>query len=180
MPLSTPLESLARLWGKVLNSSVGYKKSKGALTALPEASILGVRFHKVSTEETLQQIDAFIHDGGQYQICIPNVDCVMLAQKDREFFRILNQAHLSVPDGMGVVYASRFLGNALKENVKGRILAIHICRLASERGYSLFLMGGGPGIPAKAAEVLVLERIITPTFDQPLSPGAPSKPISRS
>jgi N-acetylglucosaminyldiphosphoundecaprenol N-acetyl-beta-D-mannosaminyltransferase len=154
MPSSILSESLSTVRGEVLHSGTGSKSSRVALSPLPEASILGVRFHIVSTKETLQQIDAFVHNGGQYQICIPNVDCVMLAQKDREFLRILNQAHLSVPDGMGVVYASRFLGNALKENVKGRILAIHICRLASERGYSVFLMGGGPGIPAKAAEVL--------------------------
>jgi N-acetylglucosaminyldiphosphoundecaprenol N-acetyl-beta-D-mannosaminyltransferase len=125
-----------------------------SLSVLPEVNILGVRFHDISTEETLRQINTFMGNGGQYQICIPNVDCVMLAQKDRDFFRILNHAHLSVPDGMGVVYASRFLGTPLKENVKGRILVIHVCRLASERGYSVFLMGGEPGIPARVAEVL--------------------------
>jgi N-acetylglucosaminyldiphosphoundecaprenol N-acetyl-beta-D-mannosaminyltransferase len=78
----------------------------------------------------------------------------MQAQKDQEFFRILNRAQLSVPDGMWVVYASRFLGTPLKENVKGRILVIHLCRQASELGHSVFLLGGEPGVAAQAAEVL--------------------------
>jgi len=113
-----------------------------------------VRLHNISTEETLALIDRFVSEKGPHQVCTTNVDFVVQAQKDREFLEVLNRADLSVPDGMGVIYASRFLGTPLKENVKGRILVIHLCKQASERGQSVFLMGGEPGVAAKAAEVL--------------------------
>lgn len=117
-------------------------------------NIVGIPLHNVDTAETLECIKNFIEEGGPHQVCTPNVDFIMQAQKDPEFFRILNQSQLSVPDGMWVVYASRFLGTPLKENVKGRILVIHLCRQASEMGHSVFLLGGEPGVAAKAAEVL--------------------------
>jgi N-acetylglucosaminyldiphosphoundecaprenol N-acetyl-beta-D-mannosaminyltransferase len=122
---------------------------------LPRISILGIPLHNVTTAETLEIIDQFIREGGWHQVCTPNVDFIMQAQKDPEFYRILNQADLSVPDGMGVIYASRFLGMPLKENVKGRILVVRLCRQASQRGQSVFLMGGEPGVAERAAEVLV-------------------------
>ena len=121
---------------------------------LPEVTILGVRLHNVTTSETLERIDTFITEGGPHQIVTPNVDFIVQSQQDREFFRIINHAHLSVPDGMGVVYASKFLGTPLKENVKGRVLVVHLCRQARERGHSIFLMGGEPGVAAEAAEIL--------------------------
>ena len=123
-------------------------------TAIPEVTILGVRLHNVDTAETLTIIDTFIKEGGPHQVCIPNVDCIIQAQKDQDFFRILNQAPLVIPDGMGVVYASRFLGTPLKENVKGRLLVIHLCQQASLLGQSVFLFGGAEGVTAQAAEVL--------------------------
>jgi len=125
------------------------------LSTLPEVRILGVRLDNVTTREALTRLDELIADGGQHQVCIPNVDCIVQAQQDREFFDIINRSALVIPDGMGVIYASRVLGTPLKENVKGRILTVHLCRQASERGRSVFLMGGEPGVPEKAAEMLV-------------------------
>ena len=123
-------------------------------TAIPEVTILGVRLHNVDTAETLAIIDAFIKEGGPHQVCTPNVDFIVQAQKDSEFLRILNQASLSIPDGMGVVYASRFLGTPLKENVKGRVLVIHLCRQAAQLEHSVFFLGGAPGVADQAAQTL--------------------------
>jgi N-acetylglucosaminyldiphosphoundecaprenol N-acetyl-beta-D-mannosaminyltransferase len=154
MLLSTPSQNSAAPSGEKVGSAIGSEAEQTNMSVLPEVKILGVRLHDVTTKETLQRVDGFVNEGGAHQVCTTNVDFIIQAQTDREFFRILNQAHLSVPDGMGVIYASRFLGTPLKENVKGRILVIHICRMASERGYSVFLLGGEPGVAATAAELL--------------------------
>ncbi len=116
--------------------------------------MLGVPLHNVDTAETLEIIRGFVEEGGQHKVCIPNVDVIMQAQRNPDLFQILNQAQLSVPDGMWVVYASRFLGTPLKENVKGRILTVHLCQQASELGHSVFLLGGEPGVADRAAEIL--------------------------
>jgi N-acetylglucosaminyldiphosphoundecaprenol N-acetyl-beta-D-mannosaminyltransferase len=126
-----------------------YKES-----SIPEITILGIRLHNVDTADTLEIIDGFIKESGPHQICTPNVDFIVQAQNDSEFFRILNQASLSVPDGMGVVYASRFLGTPIKENVKGRILVVHLCRQAAQLGHSVFFLGGAPGVADQAAQIL--------------------------
>lgn len=44
---------------------------------------------------------------------------IMLAQKDEKFKKILNSSDLNVPDGIGVVWASKYFGEKLYERVTG-------------------------------------------------------------
>jgi N-acetylglucosaminyldiphosphoundecaprenol N-acetyl-beta-D-mannosaminyltransferase len=97
---------------------------------------------------------AFIRDGGTHLVFTPNFDFIVQCQTDTPFRDVINTCDLSVADGMGVMYASRLLGEALPENVSGRLLCVEFCRLASRRGYRVCLVGGGPGIAEKAAEAL--------------------------
>jgi N-acetylglucosaminyldiphosphoundecaprenol N-acetyl-beta-D-mannosaminyltransferase len=87
-------------------------------------------------------------------ICTPNADHVIKARRDREFRRIINSADLAIPDGMGIVYASAALGRPLQGNVGGRLLLPHVCQLAADRGWSVFLLGGQPGSAELAAKSL--------------------------
>jgi N-acetylglucosaminyldiphosphoundecaprenol N-acetyl-beta-D-mannosaminyltransferase len=82
-------------------------------------SILGVPVHDVTTEETLAFIDQFVREKTPHQICTVNPEFIMTAQQDAEFKRILNQAALNLPDGIGVVWAARRLGHPLRERVAG-------------------------------------------------------------
>lgn len=81
--------------------------------------ILGVRLDNVNMEQALQKIQGFLADGRQHYIVTPNPDFIVLAQKDKEFREILNQSDLSVPDGFGLILASWYLGERLKERVAG-------------------------------------------------------------
>jgi N-acetylglucosaminyldiphosphoundecaprenol N-acetyl-beta-D-mannosaminyltransferase len=99
-------------------------------------------------------MDAFVRDGAPHIICTPNFDHVVQCQADLVFRNIIENCALSVADGMGVIYASWLLGEPLPENVSGRVLCVEFCRLASQRGYRVCLLGGGPGIAEKAADTL--------------------------
>ena len=56
---------------------------------------------------------------------------------------------------MGIVWAARILGEPLPDRVTGTGLLPEICRLAAERGQSVFFLGGEPGVAELAASELV-------------------------
>ena len=123
--------------------------------AFPKSVVLlGVRVDDVTSEEALSLIEGFIREGTPHQVVTVNPEFVMAARQDKEFRRILNAAHLALPDGIGLVWASRLLGRPLRERVAGSDLVPMIATLAAERGYRLFLLGAAEGVAAEAARRL--------------------------
>lgn len=138
-------------------SSVGHAQvhTHGTATGRqPEVYIGGVRFDIVSRFQALERMTGFITEGGSHLVCAVNLDSVVQCQLDSAFRETVNRSSLSLADGMGIVYASRLIGCALPENVGGRLLFIDFCRVSAERGYRIFLLGGEPGIPERAAKAL--------------------------
>jgi N-acetylglucosaminyldiphosphoundecaprenol N-acetyl-beta-D-mannosaminyltransferase len=117
-------------------------------------SILGVPVHDVTTEETLALIEQFVRDGTPHQICTVNPEFIMMAQSDAEFKRILQQATLNLPDGIGVVWAAKRLGCPLRERVAGSDLVDLIADRAQMTGWRIFLLGAAEGVAERAALIL--------------------------
>lgn len=117
--------------------------------------ILGVDISQVAMEEVLEEVRKWLEKGVKKRFVItPNPEILMLAQKDPELKKILNQADLAVADGVGVVWAAKFLGKPLKERVTGVDLMESLCKMAQKNGYTIGLIGGGPGVAVKTAECL--------------------------
>ncbi len=150
--------------------------------------ILGVKIDNVDYRETVEKINEFVKSGRQHQITTVNAEFLMLAQKDKEFFDILNKADLLTADGIGVLWAAKYLSlplgvknkflrwlkaiwqagysllsiifyprycrTVLTTRVAGADLIWKIAKLASEYGYSLFLLGAAEGVAKKAATIL--------------------------
>jgi len=116
--------------------------------------IAGIPFDNLTLEEAIIHIKEVINAGGFSQIVTPNIDHLALAQKDDEFFKILNSAELSVADGMGVVYLSRILRTPIKENVGGRLLFMEICRYSVNVNWKLFFLGSKGSIAGDSAKIL--------------------------
>jgi N-acetylglucosaminyldiphosphoundecaprenol N-acetyl-beta-D-mannosaminyltransferase len=77
-----------------------------------------------------------------------------LAQKDEEYKMGLNQADLAIPDGTGLILASWFLGNKLKQRITGVDFVWQLCGLAEKLDKSIYFLGGQNGAGQAAAEVL--------------------------
>jgi N-acetylglucosaminyldiphosphoundecaprenol N-acetyl-beta-D-mannosaminyltransferase len=89
--------------------------------------------------ETVAHIGRFLQSPTLDQIATVNPEFVMAAQKDPEFLAVLQQASLCIPDGVGLLWAARILGQHLPERVPGSELVYHLAQLAAEKGTSLFL-----------------------------------------
>jgi N-acetylglucosaminyldiphosphoundecaprenol N-acetyl-beta-D-mannosaminyltransferase len=117
-------------------------------------SILGVPIHDVTTEETLALIDQFVRAGMPHQICTVNPEFIMQAQKDLEFKQILERSALNLPDGIGVVWAAKRLGQPVRERVAGSDLVGRISDRAQQTGWRIFLLGAAEGVAEQAAIIL--------------------------
>ena len=119
----------------------------------PFLTILGTPVHRVRMSDTLTLARQFMNEPHLHQIVTSNPEFVMTAQHDADFRRVLWQADLCIPDGIGLVYASRWLGRPLPERVPGSELVYLLAGLAAEEGWRLFLLGAGPGVAEEAAAV---------------------------
>ncbi|MFQ5886592.1 MAG: WecB/TagA/CpsF family glycosyltransferase, partial [Anaerolineae bacterium] len=79
--------------------------------------ILGVPVDNVTQEEALARVEAFIENGRPHQVVTVNPEFVVAAQSDAKFFQVLKEADLSLPDGVGLLWAARFLGKPLGERL---------------------------------------------------------------
>ncbi len=119
-------------------------------------SILGVPIDAVTRDEAGIITENLIEKSNKSckMIFAPNVEFIMYAQKDKEFFDILKQSSLSTPDSIGVIIGAKLQKKSFPERIPGQSYFRKIIELSNEKGYSIYLLGGKPGIPEKAKENL--------------------------
>ena len=117
-------------------------------------TILDVPVHRVTMGETLRRVQQFMTEPRLHQIVTVNPEFVMTAQRDATFRRILQEADLCPPDGVGLIYAARWYGRPLPERVPGSELVYQLAALARRHAWRLFLLGAAPGVAEEAAAVL--------------------------
>ena len=125
------------------------------------AYILGVRVDRVSQLQVVDIIDQLIAlrlaSGNSLpcqQIVTVNTEFVMAAQKNSEFRQTINSAALAVADGIGVVWATRFVGFPTPERITGTDTLVAVAKRSAEKGYRLYLLGASPGIAEQAGACL--------------------------
>ena len=143
----------APLLADALPSRAKLETAEHFSAAAPHAwpiAILGVPFDHVTIAQAIERIEAMIATRRPHYVVTANVDFLVQAHRDVELRRILLEADLVLCDGTPLVWASRWLGNALPERVAGSDLAPGLIRAAAEKGHRLFFLGAGPGIAAEA------------------------------
>jgi N-acetylglucosaminyldiphosphoundecaprenol N-acetyl-beta-D-mannosaminyltransferase len=71
---------------------------------------------------------------------------VMLAQKDAEFNRVLNEADMNIPDGIGIIYASKIKKRPIKERVAGYDTVQAVFERIRTTDKTVYFFGGAPGV----------------------------------
>jgi N-acetylglucosaminyldiphosphoundecaprenol N-acetyl-beta-D-mannosaminyltransferase len=84
----------------------------------------------------------------------PNTDHVVRLTRDPEMRAIYLAADVVVADGMPLIWASSLLGEPLPERVAGIDLLHALAAALADRGASVFVLGGKPGIASDAARAL--------------------------
>lgn len=120
--------------------------------------ILGVAFDNVTMAEAVDRAMALLEREGPHLVVTPNAEIVQQARSDPEFAALIAQADLVLPDGVGVVYASRILGRPLKGRVPGVDFAGALMDRMAKLNKRLFLLGAKPGVAEEAARRLAAQH----------------------
>lgn len=116
--------------------------------------VMGVQFDNVTLAEAVAAGMALTEGPECSYLVTPNSEIVYECRKTEGLTEVLNGAALVLPDGIGVVYASRILKRPLKEKVAGVDFAAALVGELARTGKSLFLLGSQPGVAELAAEKL--------------------------
>jgi N-acetylglucosaminyldiphosphoundecaprenol N-acetyl-beta-D-mannosaminyltransferase len=106
-----------------------------------KVEILGIRIDQIDLAGALDFIREKIQAGEQAQIATVNPEFIVAAQTDNEFKNILNNCPLATCDGIGLVWAGKFLhGKSL-----ARATGVDLTEKILTSGYKVFLLGGSEG-----------------------------------
>jgi len=104
-------------------------------------TILGIPFDPVTMDETVDRVGAAITRRVFCQIVTPGPEFIMRARHDAAFGDVIRSAELSLPDGMGVVFAAKALGLPPLTRVTGNDLMEGIFNEAVKRNWRVYLYG---------------------------------------
>jgi len=120
--------------------------------------ILCAPVDNLNMQEALARIEEFIIEGHKtgktHQIATVNADFVVKALSDPELRHLLQEADMATADGMPLVWGARLLGTPLEERVAGADMVPALAEISAQKGYSMFFLGGAPGMAARAGEIL--------------------------
>lgn len=114
-----------------------------------KVNLLGVKIDDVTEIEALSKIEKWIWNPGKHMVVTPNPEFLMAAQHDEIFRKILNEADLAIPDGVGLK-----LSGKVKNTVYGTDLMEKLIAKSAEKGFVIGLLGGRKGIALKLKDCL--------------------------
>lgn len=115
--------------------------------------ILGVAVDVVDFPRAVARcVGAARRDDGPplYTVAI-NPEKIMRSLREPSLGPVLEGAGLRIPDGVGVVVASRLRGGRVQSRVTGIDLTMAVADEAARRGWPVYLLGGAPGVAEAAA-----------------------------
>lgn len=141
--------------------------------------IAGIPFDRITLNGVLAAVQAYIKGNHQAQITTPNPEMVLEARRNENFRAVLQKAQLSIPDGIGILWASYYLSlpgrgifqlitsllailfapqkiqSQLPERVTGTDLFESVIRESQQEKWRVFLLGARPGIAKTAIDRLL-------------------------
>lgn len=115
--------------------------------------IMNTYVNVVSMDETIRRVEKIIEKGKPTQHVVINASKVNLMEDDPELRRIVNSCPLINADGASIVWAAKILGVPLKERVTGCDLFQELVRVASEKGYKIYLFGAKEEVVSKVKAI---------------------------
>jgi N-acetylglucosaminyldiphosphoundecaprenol N-acetyl-beta-D-mannosaminyltransferase len=144
----------------------------------PRRSILGVRFDLIDYETAFQTIQRWRRDGARRYVTVANPRDVRLCWRDPQFRRVTARSGLTVPDGVGIVFAANVFGYGHHGRVTGPALMLKACDWGRRYGYRHYFYGGGRGVPERLRQRLTGQYPglqVVGTYSPPFRPLTPKE-----
>lgn len=123
---------------------------------MEKISIMGVNFSKVTMDEAIDiTFNNFFNQDKMKMIFTPNPEFLLRIKDDNEFLKILNEGDMVLPDGIGIIYASKILGKSIKSRVGGCDFTEEVIKRGASQNKKVYILGGKPKVAEKAANNLM-------------------------
>lgn len=116
--------------------------------------LLNTYVNNVNMDEAIQAIEDMIASEKKSYIVAINVDVVMKIENDSYLKEITDRADMVLVDGKPLEWIAKWHKRPIKAKISGSDLVPLLCKRATEKGYSLFIIGGKKGIAEKAKQNL--------------------------
>jgi len=128
-------------------------------TALPSTKVLGVNITTAQKNDILEFVSEIIKKRVEKAMIVtPNPEILVMASRSKHFQTVLNNATVSLPDGVGVVVAGNILINGIKSRIAGVDFMLELCNISVKEGFTIGLLGGRNGVAEATAKCLVKEQ----------------------
>lgn len=117
-------------------------------------TVLGVNVNTENYDGLMTQVFDRIEKKEKALIVAINPEKIIKAKQDPSLKKLLNDAEFQIPDGIGVILASKIQKGQIRERVTGVDMMMRLCEEAAKRSKPIFLYGGKPGVADKAKEKL--------------------------
>ena len=112
--------------------------------------ILSVRISTAPIKNIISIVDKRLKKKEQTIIFTPNTQMLLRAEKSPAYQKILNSSTINLPDGIGIVVASKIRKGNIKNRIGGIDFAQVLLSLAEKKEYKIFLLGAKPNTVFKA------------------------------
>ncbi|WP_042354029.1 WecB/TagA/CpsF family glycosyltransferase [Bacillus rubiinfantis] len=105
-------------------------------------NILGIDFINLRFDDVVEIAARNIEEQKKSFIVTANPEIVMYACEHTEYRQIVQTAAMVVPDGIGIVIASKLINHPLEERVAGYDLMVRLLELGDQKKWRIYLLGG--------------------------------------
>jgi N-acetylglucosaminyldiphosphoundecaprenol N-acetyl-beta-D-mannosaminyltransferase len=113
---------------------------------IPRVDVLGVGISCTDIPGVVDCISEWIADREGHYVCVTGMHGVMESRDDSELREIHNRSGLTTPDGMPMVWASRWAGIRQARRVYGPDLMAAVMERGTAHGWRSYFLGGAPGV----------------------------------
>lgn len=118
--------------------------------------LMGIRIDNFSFEEGINKAVELINTDSVSQIITINPEMFAQAEKDSSFAKIIDEAEMVIPDGIGIKIALMLQGTKI-QRLPGIDFAKCLLKGCAEKGYSVAIIGSKEEVINKAVENLKTE-----------------------
>ena len=112
---------------------------------MEKENYLGVNVSPLNYEQIIADLRKRMEAGLQSTIIAVNPEKVMAAEKNEELRQLINASTYQIPDGVGVLLASKMKGGKISSRVTGVDMMDRLIRFAAEENHKVFLYGAKIG-----------------------------------
>lgn len=119
-----------------------------------QVTILEIKISNTTVSKVLEFVKLRLTTKEKFFIVTPNPEIVLMASKDWLLKKAIAKSDLSIPDGVGLKFAYKFLYDEILNIIKGRELFLELIKIADENSLKVCFIGGFEGGAEKAKEEL--------------------------